>query len=140
METKQIKIIVKKPYQEAYVDEIENSFDKFRNLVGCSTVEFCSFPLDRGIQMLIDEDGKMRMLAGNFMVPEFRDCIVGTCIFASYDKDGEVIGLTEKQIQKVNKYLKDFALHNGEDIYTQCDQLLDKSIRKMHKNKEEDLC
>ena len=140
MEAKLIKVIVKKPYQPLEIQEIKDDFSEFRKIVGCNTVEFCTFPLDNKIQMLIDEDGKYFQWAGNFMVPEFRDCIVGTCIFASYDEDGEVIGLTDKQIKKVSKYLKDFELHNGEDIYLQCDELLDKAIKKMLKNQEEDLC
>lgn len=138
MENKQIKIIIKKPYQEAYVDEIDNSFDSFKKIIGAQTVEFATAPFDKTIEMLLDEDGKYKTLAGNFMVPEFRDCIVGTCIFASYDNKGEVQSLSEKQIAKTLKYIKDFELKNGEDIYTQHDYLDAKAFRKLLKNHEED--
>lgn len=140
MGTNLIKVIIKKPYQPLQITELKDDFDEFRKIVGCRTVEFCSFPQDRTIQMLIDNDGKMNMWAGNFIVPEFKDCIVGNCIFASYGENGEVTSLSEDQIKKVSKYLNDFALKNGEDIYTQSDFLLYKAIRKMQQNKEEDLC
>ena len=87
MET--IKVLYKQPYKDCEIIEVPNDFSKIKKLVDCRTVEGVTFPLDRDVIMLIDDDGKLEKLDGNFFIPEYQDCTVGNCVFVQVDEDGD---------------------------------------------------
>ena len=135
-----IRIIIKKPYEKAEIIDMDNSLDKFKKIIGCRTAEFCIFPQGKDIAMIIDDDGKYMQPHGNFVVPEFQDIIVGPCIFIATDRNGETIGLDDKQTKIITKYLNDFELQQGEHIDSDFEDLLIKATIKFRKNYEDDLC
>lgn len=115
---KKLKILFKEPYKDCELKEIPNDFKLIKDLIKCSTVESLTFPnKNQSYCILMDEDGKIKELAGNFFIPEFQDCIVGNCVFVNYDKNGNFKSLTEKQIEDIKKYTKYFGLIEGEDLY-----------------------
>ncbi len=115
---KTIKILFKEPYKDCEVKEIPNDFKIIKDLIKCQTVESLTLPSkNKSFCILMDEDGKYKQLAGNFFIPEFQDCIVGNCVFVSYDKDGNFKSLNESQIKEIQKYSKYFGLNEGEDLY-----------------------
>ena len=132
-----IRVVIKKPYQPAYEDNIKNDLHTFYKIINCDLIEMCSLPIDRDISMIIDDNGKMFGRTGNFIVPEFRDCILGTCIFSATDESGDNISLTDKQVKTINDYLKDYELHNGEDIYFHSQELIEKAVKKMRESEVE---
>lgn len=136
---KTLKAIIKNPYEKAKIVEIKDSLEQFKDIIGCSTVEFCIFPQERDIVMLIDDDGKYMQTQGNFVVPEFKDIIVGPCIFVGADDSGETIGLNDSQINKINKYLDDFELVDGDDLAF-ADLLIIHAVNKYNKKYEDSLC
>ena len=112
-----IKVVIKRPYQEPEITTIKNSLYSLYENIECKTIEMQHLPDIRGVVMSMDEDGKFKQLAGNFFVPSFADCIVGTCVFSSCDEDGELASLSDKQIKEIQKYIKHFGLVEGEDLY-----------------------
>lgn len=68
--------------------------------------------LDNGIDTIINEEGKFidGLKPEIAVVDEERgvilDIVYGNCIFASHDKEGETIGLTENQIHIVMEELE----------------------------------
>ena len=136
---KQIRVIIKKPYEKAEIVNMDNSLDEFKKIIRCRTAEFCIFPQGKNIVMIIDDDGKYMQPDGNFVVPEFKDIIVGPCVFVATDENGETIGINDKQEKTITKYLDDFELKQGEDIAF-ADELIIKAIVKFRKNYEDDLC
>ena len=112
----QIRVIIKKPYEKAEIVNMDNSLDEFKKIIRCRTAEFCIFPQGKNIVMIIDDDGKYMQPDGNFVVPEFKDIIVGPCVFVATDENGETIGLNDKQEKTITKYLDDFELKQGDDI------------------------
>ena len=132
MET--IKVLYKQPYKDCEIIEVPNDFSEIKKLIDCRTVEGVTFPLDRDVIMLIDDDGKLEKLDGNFFIPEYQDCTVGNCVFVQVDEDGDFTSLSEHQINKIKKYLKHFSLVEGEDL---CGEdglyLIAKHIKKYEK-------
>lgn len=108
-----LKIIFKEPYKDCLIKEIPNDFKIIKNLIGCIIVEFLTLTNKKqSFCMLMDEDGKMKKLAGNFFIPKYQDCIVGNCVFVSYDKNGNFKSLSEKQIKELNHFIDTFSLDN----------------------------
>lgn len=115
---KTLKVVFKEPYKDCEVMEIPNDFKVIKNLIKCDTIESLTMPSKKqSYCMLMDEDGKLKQRAGNFFIPEFQDCIVGNCVFVSYDKSGNFKSLTDTQIKDIEKYTKYFGLNEGEDLY-----------------------
>ena len=138
---KTLKIIFKEPYNDCEIKEIPNDFKVIKNLIGCITVESLTLPNKKqSFCMLMDEDGKMKKLAGNFFIPEYQDCIVGNCVFVSYDKNGDFKSLSEKQIKDIKKYTKYFGLNEGEDLYGEDKlYLIARAINRYDRLREEEL-
>ena len=94
--------------------EISNDLADLQKIVGgYIEIPFLSQKfLDNGIDVIINEEGKFidGLKAEIAIVSEERgtilDIVYGNCIFASHDKAGETIGLTETQINLVKEELE----------------------------------
>lgn len=133
-----IKVIIKEPYKTAVVTEIENTLETKQKIVG-GLIECIPFPKNVGVDLIINEEGKLNKLDGNFFLPEYNDCIVGTAIIASYNSRGEFASLTDKQIKKSLKYIKNYELKQGEDLYKDFYSLFLKAELKIKSINEEEL-
>jgi hypothetical protein len=116
MQKQAIKVIIKEPYKEAVVSEIVDDLTTLRKIIG-GYLEVVPFPTVKGVDIILDEEGKIKKLAGNFFIPHFKDCVVGTAIICSHTNDGEFASLSEKQIKQVNNYLKHFEIKKDFDLY-----------------------
>ena len=65
------------------------------------------------------------------MIPEFNDYIVGTAVFCSFDKQGELKSLTEEQIKQTKTYINHYALVDGQDINRDYEALSIQARKKM---------
>jgi len=113
---KTIKVLIKEPYKEPIVKEIDNNLKSLQNIVG-GYIECVPFPKVKGIDLIVNEEGKLDQLEGNFFLPHYQDCVVGTAIVASYNDDGEFTSLGESQIKKAKEYINYFKLEQGENLY-----------------------
>lgn len=116
MENQAIRVIIKEPYKKAVISEIKDNLKSLQEIVG-GYIEDVPFPTVDGVDLIINEDGKIRKLAGNFFLPHYQDCVVGTCIIASYNDDDQFASLSDEQIKKVNKYINTFEIKDDYDLY-----------------------
>ena len=113
MEKRKIKVIIKEPNKPPQIIEIFNDLKSMQEIVK-GYIEVVSFPTVKGVDLIVNEEGKLEKLPGNFFIPHYEDCVVGNCIMAGYNDEGDFISLTDKQIEKVNSYIKAFELARRE--------------------------
>ena len=65
------------------------------------------------------------------MVPEFNDYIVGTAVFCSFNKQGDLQSLTEEQIKQSMNYVNNYGLVVGQDINKDYETLSIQARKKM---------
>jgi hypothetical protein len=133
---KKIKVLVKEPYKKAEVKEVEDELKTWQALV-CGTIQVVSFPKANKIDIICNDEGKLLGLDGNFFLPEYEDCIVGTAVMVSYNDEGDFIGLNEEQIELAKSYIEEYELKQDEDLYDNYTSLYNKALNKM-KEKEKD--
>lgn len=109
---------------ELATKEINNTLKDLQEIVGgYIEIPFISKKFyEHEIDIIINEEGKLIGLKPEIAVlkestTETLDIIMGNCIFASHDNEGNTIGLTEKQIEIVTEELDNFAmLSNGKMV------------------------
>lgn len=114
---KMLKVLVKEPYRQPYVKEIEDTLDDKQLIVG-GLIECVGMPDVKHVDLYVNEEGKLDRLPGNFWLPEYEDCVVGTCFMIGYDENtGENVSLTDKQIKQCEKYISAYQIPIGLDLY-----------------------
>src|SRR5574344_2110260 len=114
---KMLKVLVKEPYRQPYVKEIEDTLDDKQLIVG-GLIECVGMPDVKHVDLYVNEEGKLDRLPGNFWLPEYEDCVVGTCFMIGYDEEtGENVSLTDKQIKQCEKYISAYQIPIGLDLY-----------------------
>lgn len=112
-----VKVLIKKPGQEPYIEEVENKLETFQEIVG-GYIECVEFPGLENVDLFVNEEGKLNNLEGNFWLPEYEDCVVGTCYMVGFDpEEGESVDIPEKAIEFCKKYIKTFEIPVGLDLY-----------------------
>lgn len=93
--------------------EIENTLEALQEIVGgWIEIPFISKKLyEEGIDIIINEEGKLIGLEPQIAVvkkgtSKILDLIMGNCIFASHDEEGNTIGLNDRQIKVIEEELK----------------------------------
>ena len=133
---KLIKVLVKEPFKEIEVKEINNNLKSLQEVV-VGYIECVPFPRLEEVDLVVIEEVKMARMEGNFLLPNYDDCIVGTAIVVSYNKEGEFVSLSEQQIKKAKDYINNFKLEKGQDIYEQYDALNLKEKIKLNNLQEQ---
>lgn len=94
--------------------EIDNTLEELQKIVG----GYIEFPFlgnrfkDNVIDVIINEEGKFieglkpEIAIVNKKVGSIMDIVYGNCIFASHDKEGNTIALTDEQIKVVMEELE----------------------------------
>jgi len=130
MQNNLIKAIIKEPYKKAIVSEISNELKPLQDIVG-GYIEVVPFPNVDGVDIIVNEEGKIHKLQGNLFLPEYQDCVVGTCVIASYNDEGDFKSLSDKQIKQVNDYIENFQIEKDYDLYDDFEILNEIMNRKM---------
>ena len=78
MEKRKIKVIIKEPNKDPVVSEIVDDLKTIQKIVG-GYIEVVPFPNVKGVDLVVNEEGKLEKLPGNFFIPHYEDCIVGSC-------------------------------------------------------------
>lgn len=137
-EKKVLKILVKEPHKEPYVKEIEHSLEAMQNIVG-GYIECVEMPVIRGVDLFVNEEGKLDKLEGNFWLPEYEDCVVGTCYMVGYDEEEcDSVDITDKQIAECKKYIAAYQLPEGKDLYKDFNMLEDYMKKQFKKRQHEE--
>ena len=104
-----IRVILKEVDKPGVVTEIDNDIDTLQDIAGGpdGTIGMCSFPIGENIDMIYADNYLNDGSKANFLMPEMKHIMGGTCIIAGYNpEDGSTISLTDEQIEVVSKYLK----------------------------------
>ena len=102
-----IKVLFKKPGKPCEVIEIENTLEKFQELVG-GLIEVISFD---DLLLICNEEGKLLNLEPNLLF-EF-DYIAGNCLLVGDDFDNATFkGLTDYEIDEYSRILNRHNLLN----------------------------
>ena len=114
----EIKIVVKNIGEEAKVCVVKNKLENLQEIVG-GLVEPVMYPDENeNIDIVCDDEGKIKKQAGNIYIPEYKEVIVGNCFFVGYDEDGNWISLTDEQAQKCLDYANKYQILPSEDVYS----------------------
>ena len=114
---KTVRILIKEPNKEPYEKIVDNELETFQGIVG-GLIQCVEMPGMRNVDLFVNEEGKNNCLKGNFWIPEYEDCVVGTCYIIGYNPaDGSNKDLTDKQIQQAKKYIDIYKIPEGLDLY-----------------------
>ena len=94
--------------------EIENTLEELQKIVGgYIEIPYLSKEFnDNGIDVIINEEGKFteglrpEIAIVDGKTKKILDVIVGNCIFASHDEEGNTVGLNDKQMKVVMQELQ----------------------------------
>ena len=107
-----IRVLVVEPGKDPEVRVIENSLEGIQQIVQgyieCVTLHDKA---GENLVLICNEEGKIRNLPMNAMIPEIDDMIFGTFLIAGTDRD-EFASLTDEQIFEMNER---FMLNNGRE-------------------------
>lgn len=115
--SKMIRVVTKQEgmFKTPKVETVEHGYKTMQRLVtpegedsGGSMIEcvYVQELSEHGIDLWLNEEGKVLGLKPNFMLFGGRDVAVGPVFFASVDDEGETIGLTDKQVEVVLAFMK----------------------------------
>lgn len=135
MEDKQVvRIIFKEHYKPPEIREIEDKLENWQNLVG-GLIECVGMPNAKGVDLFVNEEGKLKGMDGNFWLPEYEDCVVGPCFMVGYNgRTGGMTSLTDKQIKECLEYIKEYEIPDCFDLYSDF-QLLNSLMTTKYKNR-----
>lgn len=103
---KLIKVVIKEPNKEPEVKEIVNSYRNISNICH-GLIDFTYLPTDESVDVILNDESLMNGMEPNVVVPESENVWAGPLIFAGNDPEtGETISLTDRQIEKVMKYIE----------------------------------
>lgn len=104
-----IRVILKEVDKPGVVTEIDNDINTLQRIAGGpdKTIDMCSFPKGENMDMIYADNYLSDGSRANFLMPEFKHIMGGTCIIAGYNpEDGSTISLTDEQIELASKYLE----------------------------------
>lgn len=106
MSEAKVKSVVKEPGKEAEIKDITIKLENLQKLVK-GMIEIIPFPGIEGLDIILNEEGKLINLDPNILIPEYNDMAVGPIIVLGFDEDkGDHRSLSEEEIKKVKEYLK----------------------------------
>lgn len=106
-----MKVVIKEPQKAPYITEINSDLETLQQQVG-GRIDNVYDLVSEGINIWINDEGKLNGLIPNFYIYDGIDIVVGTAVFTGFNQEGESISLTEKQTDKVLQYLKYRTLAN----------------------------
>ena len=132
-----VKVLIKEPYKEPYVKEVDDTLKSFQDIVG-GYIEYVPYTIDTGITMFCNDSGLIENLDGNLWLAGTDECIVGTCYFIGYNEEtGNNLSLTDEQINKVKGYIDKYQIPIGYDLYVDYSQLRKKMYETYRKQTKE---
>ena len=129
-----IKILIKEPYKKPYIKEVENELKTYQEIVG-GYIEYIGCPTCEEIDLVCNEEGKLDKLEGNFFIPEYEDCLVGTVFAVGYNDEGDFISITDEQVKIVTEYMEKYSLLENENLYLDFYAITNR-INTLYKSKE----
>lgn len=130
--SKKLKVIIKKPHEEAFVTEIDSGLNPLQKLVE-GRVEFTEMPKVECVDITSNEESKINGMEYNFFLPEYKDAIAGPAVILGFNpRTGSHISLTDKQIDAVLHYIERNNVNDFSEVYIAACYGFDK-LNRFHK-------
>lgn len=101
MTLKRIKVISIPVGSDPMVVEIPPTLEAMQALVGDRTGGYIEIvPLHDGLELVCDEEGKLKGLPLHLRLFDGRDFVAGDCFLTRHDEEGEVVGVTPADVAK----------------------------------------
>lgn len=94
---KKIKILALRPLEKPVVEEIEDSLEAMQKFVG-GYIQ--SVPVGDGLDMILDEEGKLKGKPYNRSLFDGQDVAVGDVFITKVNSNGNSVSLTQSDIDK----------------------------------------
>ncbi len=94
------KVIIKKIGEPAEVSFLENTYEAKKELVG-GAISYIDHPQHPDIQVVLNREGYAKDLPATVMFEEIGFIVPGNCVFITHNEDGEMISLSDEQIERV---------------------------------------
>lgn len=109
--SKKIKVICKRAGEAATIaDFTDDIVEEYQQYVG-GYIECIPFPSLPDIAFVVNDEGKLRNLPANVLLPEYMDVLCGDIVVVGTNTArGEFIGLTPAQISKVQAYFDKYSV------------------------------
>ena len=112
MNKEKIKVILKKPNEKAYIQEIENTYETISSFCE-GLIDITSLPYMDDIDVIVNDEFLINNMEPNIIIPEWNSIYAGPIVITGYDiTTGNSISLNEYQINKVMKYLSLNTIYN----------------------------
>ena len=123
-ENKKIRVLIKKPKEEAYIAEIDDELETLNEIVG-GIITCTTLPGRDDIDIYSNDEALNLNLEGNiWLASSIANCICGTCFFVGHNcRTGESVSLTDEQIEKCKEYIKTFQIKPSLDLYLDFDYI-----------------
>ena len=113
-ESSRIRVLIVKPEEKPYVEEIDCELESFQKIVGGDIEEVS---LESDTKLVCNGEGKINGLTPNRLIGD--DIICGTFFLAGYDGGEELVSLSDEKIEKYQEKLKEGFMF--------CDETADKN-------------
>ncbi len=144
MAAKKVKVLIKEPFKEPYVKMIDKGLKSYQTVVG-GFIQSVEMPNLENVDIFVNDEGLLMGLPANFMLPEYGDCVKGTCFLVGINyRSGASIDITDEQIEKAKEYIAFYKVPKEVDMYTnfcEFEYLMTEryaEYRELHKNQNEE--
>ena len=104
-----ITVVIKMPGEEPEVATIYNRLKSYQKFVD-GFIESVPAPFDYdNINIVMNDEGKIRKMGANIFVPEYKDIFAGPILAVGVTDDLTWRSLTDKEIDEVLKYFKEHS-------------------------------
>jgi len=104
-----IKVIIKEPFKDPRIEEIEYNNATMQDIVKGS-LYFLPFPTLTEVDMVVNDDAEMENQDHNVRMPHENDIAYGTIVACSFGTNNKAQTLSDEQINKIMKYLKENSI------------------------------
>jgi len=107
-----MKVLMVEPQKEPFVTEIENGLETMQKAVdGLIEVIY----LEDNVLMVCNEEGKCTGLEGNRRIDN-GDIIAGNFFICGGNDEGEMVSLTDKQVERYTERFKETEMYSAEEV------------------------
>lgn len=93
------------------VTNFDNSLKGYRKAVD-GYIEAIPLPgMEDQIDIVLNDEGKLRGLEPNIVIPEYSDIVVGTIVVVGITSDFSWRSLTQDEIDYATDYLKNYSIY-----------------------------
>ena len=95
-----IKVIKIPVDSDPFVVEVDTTLEAMQAAIGGGYIEIV--PINQqGLELLCDEEGKIKGLTPNVLIFGGLDSVCGDCLLLRHDEEGEAASVTDADIQQV---------------------------------------